>query len=88
MRGIEVVHIERGPTSTKLLVLMGNRRRQGKAADVVKRDELVYGDSNSQHTERLEGGDLVIFQSHQGWQWHLQQMVIADDPIKYLGDTI
>jgi hypothetical protein len=23
-----------------------------------------------------------------GWQMHLQQMVIADDPIKYLGDNI
>lgn len=22
------------------------------------------------------------------WQYHLQQMVIADDPIKYLGDSI
>lgn len=22
------------------------------------------------------------------WQWHLQQMVIAEDPIKYLGDNI
>lgn len=22
------------------------------------------------------------------WQWHLMQMVIADDPIKYLGDNI
>jgi hypothetical protein len=22
------------------------------------------------------------------WQYHLQQMVIADDPIKYLGDNI
>ena len=22
------------------------------------------------------------------WQWHLQQMVIADDPIKYLGDNL
>lgn len=25
---------------------------------------------------------------HSGWQYHLQQMVIADDPIKYLGDNI
>lgn len=23
-----------------------------------------------------------------GWQYHLQQMVISDDPIKYLGDNI
>lgn len=23
-----------------------------------------------------------------GWQYHLQQMVIADDPIKYLGENI
>lgn len=26
--------------------------------------------------------------SHPGWQYHLQQMVIADDPIKYLGDNL
>ena len=24
----------------------------------------------------------------EGWQYHLQQMVIADDPIQYLGDNI
>lgn len=23
-----------------------------------------------------------------GWQYHLQQMVVADDPIKYLGENI
>lgn len=23
-----------------------------------------------------------------GWQYHLQQMVVADDPIKYLGDSL
>ena len=28
------------------------------------------------------------FYKHSGWQYHLQQMVIADDPIKYLGDNI
>lgn len=28
------------------------------------------------------GNDLFV------WQYHLQQMVIGDDPIKYLGDNI
>lgn len=26
--------------------------------------------------------------AQRGWQYHLQQMVIADDPIKYLGENI
>lgn len=26
--------------------------------------------------------------TNKGWQYHLQQMVIADDPIKYLGEHL
>lgn len=26
--------------------------------------------------------------TNHGWQYHLQQMVVADDPIKYLGENI
>lgn len=37
--------------------------------------------------ERYEGMDGVPdFRS--GWPYHLQQMVVADDPIKYLGDHL
>jgi hypothetical protein len=33
-----------------------------------------------------EGVDVVIHR--EAWQYHLQQMVIAEDPIRYLGDHI
>jgi len=31
---------------------------------------------------------LIISGARLRWQYHLQQMVIADDPIKYLGENI
>jgi hypothetical protein len=33
-----------------------------------------------------EGNVMAI--DREGWQYHLQQMVIADDPIKYLGEHL
>jgi hypothetical protein len=33
-----------------------------------------------------DGGYMPDF-SGQEWEWHLQNMVIADDPIKYLGES-
>ena len=33
-------------------------------------------------------GDIFSIKSEPIWQYHLQQMVMADDPIKYLGDHI
>lgn len=35
---------------------------------------------------RIYGDAPVVLQP--AWQYHLQQMVIADDPIKYLGENI
>lgn len=33
-------------------------------------------------------GDHLATQTKQAWQYHLQQMVVADDPIKYLGENL
>jgi hypothetical protein len=33
-------------------------------------------------------GDYGAWVTKDGWQHHLQQMVIADNPIKYLGENI
>lgn len=34
------------------------------------------------------GGGLGDYSVKRGWKYHLQQMVIADDPIKYLGEHL
>ena len=34
------------------------------------------------------GGPDEDWYEHPIWMWHLQQMVVADDPIKYLGRNI
>jgi hypothetical protein len=34
------------------------------------------------------GPGLGEYEANDGWKHHLQNMVIADDPIKYLGDNI
>jgi len=42
----------------------------------------------------IETGDIEVINNAEfliefsAWQYHLQQMVIADDPIKYLGENI
>lgn len=33
-------------------------------------------------------GEVLFRPYATGWQYHLQQMVIAEDPIKYLGDYL
>ena len=41
------------------------------------------------HTKNGAGVDGdVDYKSAPAWQYHLQNMVIADDPIKYLGENI
>jgi hypothetical protein len=37
---------------------------------------------------RGTGGGAMTDMRHPGWQFHLQQMVIANDPIKYLGEHL
>lgn len=39
-------------------------------------------------TEGAEVGRALHRTGNKGWEYHLQQMVIADDPIKYLGENI
>lgn len=41
--------------------------------------------------EEINGGGLVAKHNQiaiEWWQYHLQQIVIAEDPIKYLGENI
>lgn len=38
--------------------------------------------------ERIEHGGGMWTRPENAWQYHLQQMVVADDPIKYLGEHI
>lgn len=45
-------------------------------------EEQEYGMRHN-HKNTFELGALKP-----GWQYHLQQMVIADDPIKYLGEYL
>ncbi|WP_100504008.1 hypothetical protein [Mycobacteroides abscessus] len=50
-------------------------------------DELALIEIESlQQTEHILGGKQTV--SIKKYQWHLMQMVIADDPIKYLGDHL
>lgn len=58
--------------------------------------ELWFDDHDLQDGQPLLGGSVsypydegaaVGFKT-KAWQYHLQQMVIANDPIKYLGDSI
>lgn len=46
--------------------------------ELLKKKGLVYAYDNA--NESFEYDEPV-------WMWHLQQMVIAEDPIKYLGDN-
>lgn len=43
-----------------------------------------YGEEDCEHCEANIWDSIP----HYCWQYHLQQMVIADDPIKYLGENI
>ena len=43
-----------------------------------------YGEEDCEHCEANIWDSIP----HYCWQYHIQQMVIADDPIKYLGENI
>jgi hypothetical protein len=50
-----------------------------------------YESSGDPYAVRDRGGNIqlnVPNPLNKGWKHHLQQMVIADDPIKYLGENI
>lgn len=46
----------------------------------------LWGEHSSQGF-KLENGKFEPF-GNEGWQSHLRKMVIADDPIKYLGENL
>ena len=57
--------------------------------------KALWGDWNIVETGRiynadgsLDGAGTVTSFSGKIWQYHLQQMVIAEDPIKYLGEHL
>lgn len=56
-----------------------------------RQTEFYLQDYNLTHSEnivRAGGGPDEEWYEHPIWMWHLQQMVIADDPIEYLGKNI
>lgn len=57
--------------------------------------KALWGDWNMVETGKLYNSDgtldseqTITAFSGKAWQYHLQQMVIADDPIKYLGEHL
>ena len=50
--------------------------------------KAIWGEQKIDKVVKDEAGIKTYYGPHSGWQYHLQQMVIADDPIKYLGDNI
>lgn len=61
--------------------------------DVVKINNIVYyHDENDFETEQPWNISLIMSEHkikyNQGWQYHLQQMVLETEPIKYLGRFI
>lgn len=48
-------------------------------------EAIIY---NKNFAKALWGEEDTEFVATPDWQYRLQQMVIADDPIKYLGDNI
>lgn len=43
---------------------------------------------NHDFAKALRGEKKIIVGMIEPWKYHLQQMVIADDPIKYLGENL
>jgi len=57
--------------------------------------KALWGDWDMVETGRvynadgsLDGNNLITVFSGKNWQYHLQMMVVADDPIAYLGSTL
>lgn len=47
--------------------------------------KALWGDSKPTATRT---DNTILLDYHYGWDHHLQQMVIAEDPIKYLEDNL
>ena len=50
--------------------------------------QTIWGNREIERIERPEAGVIKTYYKGKDWKQHLQQMVIADDPIKYLGENI
>lgn len=56
--------------------------------------KAIWGEPKPMTTEEarasgyIGGGGQLCTPRNAGWKYHLQKMVIADDPIKYLGDYL
>lgn len=50
--------------------------------------KALWGDKFINPELRHDNGSKVIAMTQTGWKHHLRQMVIADDPIKYLGENL
>jgi hypothetical protein len=52
----------------------------------IPEQEITRYVDGTTYTKR--GHYRTVFTNGRNWRYHLQQMVIADDPIKYLGDNV
>ena len=51
--------------------------------------KALWGEASINYESIVTSQDGAIDMSaHEGWQYHLQAMVIADDPIQYLADNM
>lgn len=52
--------------------------------------KALFGEEEPAMGYRRDAGGYRVFgqPTTLGWKYHLQQMVIADDPIKYLGEHL
>ncbi len=52
--------------------------------------KALWGEPKEVDFGKRDSGGMKIFGVPKtiGWQYHLQQMVIAEDPIKYLGEHL
>ncbi len=75
---------------------VGDAKARWFFGDSTPAEALLF---NHAFAKALWGEDLVhgfkgnnlgqMYQFHRpSWQYHLQQMVVADDPIKYLGENL
>jgi hypothetical protein len=48
--------------------------------------KALWGDKNMPDAD-INVGSLTLHRPA-NWKWHLQQMVIADDPLEYLADNV
>jgi hypothetical protein len=72
-------HVELDNHGEPCLVILGNNHEF-----TVNKYEVIF----SHNFAKALWGEQRVNSLEGGWRWHLQNMVIADDPIKYLGEHI